>query len=107
MCYCLSLTLQSVKEESLQKLTEEKTNQDTQLAALGKNLASVRQQLEGERRRGQEMERRGKSQEIRIEGGPSVLIMQRVMMGCVCVCVLELTLKTKTLQDEHRALLEK
>lgn len=54
--------------ESLQELTEEKARQDTQLAALGSNLASVRQQLEGERRRGMEMEKRGKSQENRIEG---------------------------------------
>ena len=50
-------------------MTEEKSHQETQLTALGKNLAAVRQQLEGERRRGQEMEKRGRAQENRIEGG--------------------------------------
>jgi early endosome antigen 1 len=76
----------SSKDHSLQELEEEKVQKDTQLAALGSNLAAVRQQLETERRRGQQMEKRGMAQENRIE---------------------ELTLKTKTLQDEHRALLEK
>ena len=46
----------------------EKERAESQLAALGSNLAMVRQQLEGERKRAKEMERRGKMQDTRVEG---------------------------------------
>ena len=49
-------------------MREEKERGESQLAALGSNLATVRQQLEGERRRGKELERRGKMQDTRVEG---------------------------------------
>ena len=52
-------------------MREEKERGETQLAALGSNLAAVRQQLEAERKRGKEMERRGKIQDNRIEGEPA------------------------------------
>ena len=70
----LSLCVQSASKESLQELAEEKARLESQLAALGRNLASVRQQFEGEKRRGQEMERRGRSQETHIEGAPTMYI---------------------------------
>ena len=68
----LSLCVQSASKESLQELAEEKACLESQLAALGRNLASVRQQFEGEKRRGQEMERRGRSQETHIEGASTM-----------------------------------
>ena len=60
--------MQASKEEALQKMKEEKERGESQLAALSSNLATVRQQLDGEKRRGKEMERRGKMQDTRVEG---------------------------------------
>ena len=58
--------------ESHQRLREEKEKADnqnqSQLTALGGNLATVRQQLEGERRKVEEREKRIHSQEMLIDG---------------------------------------
>jgi len=63
---------QSSEQEALRLLKEEKASSDSQyeaqLSALSSNLATVRQQLEGEKRKAQEMERRLHSQEKLIDG---------------------------------------
>ena len=62
-------------------MREEKERGESQLAALGSNLATVRQQLEGEKRRGKEMERRGKMQDTRVDGKKACILQRDWIHG--------------------------
>ena len=81
---------QSSEQEALRLLKEEKASSDSQhkaqLSALSSNLATVRQQLEGEKRKAQEMERRLHSQEKLIDGGNEHNIIEGGMRVCFGWC---------------------